>query len=86
MGKIILRKNNHKLLINRKITLYLTKFHPNCNLPSKVKKVAINPNKVSKFCNVAMPLAYSVFLDGNSRTCKFSCLLHQIALMFKEEC
>jgi len=36
------------------------KFTPNCNFASKVKKVAIDPNKVSKICNVAIPLAFFV--------------------------
>jgi hypothetical protein len=52
-----------------KITLYPLKFHPNYNFASKVKKVTINPNKVSKICNVAIPLANSVFPDRNHHTC-----------------
>jgi hypothetical protein len=36
-----------------------------------VKKVAINPNKVSKICNVAIPLAYSAFPDRKYYMCDF---------------
>jgi hypothetical protein len=36
-----------------------------------VKKVAIDHNKVSKFCNVAIMLAYSIFPDRKYCTCDF---------------
>jgi hypothetical protein len=42
----------------------------NYNLPSQsFTQIAMDPNKVSKICNVAIPLVDSVFPDGKCRTC-----------------
>jgi hypothetical protein len=41
----------------------------------------MDPNKVSKICNVAIPLTDSVFPDGKYCTCDFWSRLHEIAFI-----
>jgi hypothetical protein len=32
-----------------------------------MKKIAIDPNKISKICNVVIPSTYSVYLESSTR-------------------
>jgi hypothetical protein len=60
-----------------KITVYHPEFHSNWNFTSKMEKVAIDPNKVSKICKVAILLAFSVLPYGNYNMCTARVLFGQ---------
>jgi hypothetical protein len=60
---------NNSLLLWGKLHFVPPKFHPNCNFASKVKKAAMNSNKVSKICNVVIPLLKFILLDRNELMC-----------------